>query len=83
MEVVFTNGVPLCPYCQKPTRRQEGMSMSTCLAFIPTYDENGINTNPDRNNVTTDYECLGCDKVFSIHGNHIDGYNYVGINNTP
>jgi hypothetical protein len=72
-----TNGIPICPNCKKPTKRTVGTSTSTCMYFPPIYDENGNNTNPDRNKTTASYTCLECQKDYSVSGNYIDGYTYV------
>lgn len=77
MEVILTNGVPQCPSCNKLTRRKEGISMVTALYYPPIYDENGNNTNPDRNNSTTNYKCLECKQDYCISGNFVDGYKYL------
>lgn len=55
----------ICPKCNKPTKRQQGMSMTTCMYYPPILDERGININPDRNTRTTQYTCLECGTKFS------------------
>lgn len=77
IKVIKTNGIPQCPYCQKPTKRTQGMSTRTAMYFAPIYDENGYNTNPDRNNTMTDWQCLECMKKYTTSGNYIDGFHYV------
>lgn len=79
MEVNFTNGIPVCPHCQKPTIRTAGPSMTTCMYFPEVYNEKGENTNPDRNITTTSYKCHTCNKEYSISGNYQDGFKYVGL----
>lgn len=75
-EVIYTGVIPQCLYCEKPTKRTQGMSMSTAMYFPPTYDENGVNINPDRNTITTEYVCQECNKGYSVKGNHTDGFTY-------
>jgi len=75
-EVIYTGLIPQCPYCEKPTKRTGGMSSQTLAYYPPQYDENGVNINPDRNTITSTYECLECNKIYTISGNDLDGYNY-------
>jgi hypothetical protein len=75
-EVIFTGSIPQCPHCEKPTKRTQGGSMSTLAYYQPIYDENGVNTNPDRNTITTEYSCLDCGKDYVIRGNYTDGFTY-------
>ena len=79
MKLVETNGIPQCPYCEKPTIREEGMSTRTAMYYPPVYDENGINTNPDRNITTTCWKCLGCNHDYTVAGNYHDGFDYIGL----
>ncbi len=78
-KVIDTNGVPQCPYCEKPTRRTGGVSTITCAYYPPIYDENGINTNPDRNTATSDWKCLECEQIYSTSGNYTDGFYYRNL----
>lgn len=73
-----TNGVPICPYCQKPTRRGGGCGSVTLVYYEPIYDANGTNTNPDRNTETSGWTCHKCGNSYSVLGNAYDGYNYCG-----
>jgi len=75
-EVIYTGLIPQCPHCKKPTKRTSHGSSSTLMYYMPVYDENGVNTNPDRNTITTAYECLECNKTYVVSGNNVDGYNY-------
>lgn len=76
--ITETNGIPVCPHCDKPTRRTEdGPSMTTCVYYPPIYDENGVNTNPDRNTTTRGYKCLECNESYTTSGNYVDGFHYV------
>lgn len=77
IEYKETNGIPICPNCQKPTKRSGGgVCTTTLMWFEPNYDENGINTNPDRNTITTTYRCEECGKDYATKGNAFDGYHY-------
>jgi hypothetical protein len=73
-----TNGIPVCPFCQKPTKRTGGGHSFTTLAYFPPqYDENGVNTNPDRNITTRSWQCLECGNRYRTKGNNIEGFHYV------
>ncbi len=74
-KVKFTNNVPICPHCDEPTERTQGMSSTTCMYFPPRYDENGINVNPDRNITTTNWKCNKCNQDYFVIGNYT-GYVY-------
>ena len=77
-EVIFTGSIPQCPKCNKPTKRSPvGGSTTTCMYFTPVYNEEGINTNPDRNTTTSSYQCLECRDVFTTKGNRVNGYKYI------
>ena len=76
MEVKLTGRIPICPHCKVPTKRTQGMTTSTAMYFEPIYDEQGNNTNPDRNIRTTDYSCFSCVRSFMVSGNGVDGYKY-------
>lgn len=51
--------------CENPTYSQ-GLSMMTCAYYPPVFDENGVNTNPDRNVTTNTYACTKCGKSWSV-----------------
>ncbi len=36
----------------------------TCAYYPPIYNSEGVNTNPDRNIVTTESKCLTCNEQF-------------------
>lgn len=76
-KVKYTNGIPICPNCNKPTIRTKGARTSTLIYFPPRYDENGVNLNPDRNTVTSEWRCEGCNKDYLIRGNDVDGFSYL------
>ena len=58
--------IPICPKCNKPTKRTSGISTTTLAYYQPTYDENGVNINPDMNTTTTEWRCLDCGCVWSV-----------------
>lgn len=62
---IMTNGIPMCPYCRKPTKRTAGGVSSTCVYYPPVYDAMGNNTNPDRNSFFTSYKCFECNGSYS------------------
>jgi ribosomal protein S27E len=37
---------------------------STLVAYIPVYDKNGVNINPDSNTTTFKVNCLSCGKMW-------------------
>ena len=77
MKVIYTNGIPICPYCKKPTERSgSGMETSTCMYFPPEYNKDGINVNPDRNIHSSQYQCWECGGSFGISGNGVGEYKY-------
>lgn len=65
-EVKYTNGIPICPTCDKPTHRSAGMSSTTCMGFLRVYDENGNDVSSNPNITTSSYFCQNCRKEFSI-----------------
>jgi hypothetical protein len=65
-------GLPLCPYCKKPTRRSPGASTVTLMYFPPIYDKNGVNTNPDRNWRSSTWSCLECNRNYGYRTNGED-----------
>jgi ribosomal protein L37AE/L43A len=79
MKYQETNGIPVCPFCQKPTERTGGMGTVTLAYFTPVYDETGKNINPDRNTCTTNWHCNNCGKDYQTEGNDVDGFHYKGV----
>lgn len=75
-KVVYTGDIPQCPYCKKPTPRTGGGGAVTAAYYPPMYDEEGNNTNPDRNIKTSHWKCITCDKGYTVSGNIADGYYY-------
>jgi len=76
MKYQETNGIPICPFCEKPTIRSGGSGKTTLVKFAPIYDKKGKNTNPDRNITTIDWNCHKCGKTYQTIGNSIDGFDY-------
>ena len=66
------SGLPLCPYCKKPTKRTSSGGSVTMLYFQPIYDENGVNTNPDRNWRSETWHCLECERDYGYGTNGED-----------
>ncbi len=63
----LTNGIPICPFCKKPTKRTGGDYCTVTAAYYPpVYDENGVDINPDRNRVTRTYQCLECGERYEV-----------------
>lgn len=75
-KVIYTGNIPQCPNCKRPTKRTGGGGTVTAMYYQPVYDENGVNTNPDRNTRTSMWECLDCNKRYVTKGNNVDGYFY-------
>ena len=70
-DAVLTNGIPMCPHCSKPTKREDRGRFVTASYYPPIYDENGVNTNPDKNIHTKVYKCIECQQVYTI-GYYLD-----------
>ena len=41
-------------------------SSQTCAYYAPQYNEDGVNTNPDRNTTTTVYKCSKCGTQWDV-----------------
>jgi len=85
-KVIMTGAIPQCPYCKKPTRRTGGAGSVTCAYYAPVYDEQGNNTNPDRNTITSNYSCYECGNNYSTAGNYTETSNTAetkALNNAP
>jgi len=54
---------PECPreHCQF----SHSGGSSTLVAYIPIYDKNGVNINPDANTTTFKVNCLTCGKTWA------------------
>ena len=74
--VVYTGSIPQCPYCKKPTERTGGSGSVTTAYYPPRYDKDGVNVNPDRNKITSNWQCMECLKHYTTYGNHPDGFHY-------
>jgi hypothetical protein len=59
---MFTNPNP---NCEKECLFTKSGSMSTLMAYIPMYDKNGNNVNPDRNIISYNISCVVCGKLWS------------------
>ena len=77
--VEYTNGIPVCPYCRTPTKRQCISSQRTLVDYPPVFDEEGCNVNPDRNTITEIWHCMKCGKNYVVIGNLVDGFVYKKI----
>jgi len=56
------NPNPECP--REDCRFSYGGGTTTCVYYIPVYDKNGVNINPDRNTTTFKVECLTCGRMW-------------------
>ena len=56
------NPNPECP--REDCRFSYGGGMTTLVAYIPIYDKNGVNINPDRNIKTFEVSCGSCGKMW-------------------
>lgn len=56
-----------CPKCGSQAREERWVT-STLVYYTPIYDENGVNTNPDRNAITTLWECRSCGEKYETKG---------------
>lgn len=75
-KAIMTNGIPQCPHCKKPTERTtSGGGRRTAKYYRPHYDEDGKNTNPDKNRTTRKYTCLSCGNTYAV-ASGIDGAWY-------
>ena len=83
LEYRETNGIPICPYCKRPTERTGGGGTATLVYYQPVYDEHGNNSNPDRNTSTFNWHCSECGNGYGTSGNAFDGFNYVDIGTDP
>jgi hypothetical protein len=56
------NPNPECP--REDCRFTYSGGTSTLVAYIPIYDKNGVNINPDANTTTFKVNCLSCGKIW-------------------
>jgi hypothetical protein len=52
--------------CERECKFIQGSSSTTMAYYMPMYDKNGVNTNPDRNTTRSKYSCTVCGKCFNI-----------------
>ena len=52
--------------CDGECKFRAGLSNVTLVYYMPIYDKNGVNTNPDRNITTTNYYCINCLKQYTV-----------------
>jgi hypothetical protein len=53
---------------------------STLVAYIPVYDKNGVNTNPDANTTTFKVNCLSCGRMW-VGKTRLDETTYEEVKN--
>jgi len=58
----MTNPNPECP--REDCQFSHSGGSSTLVAYIPIYDKNGVNINPDANTTTFKVNCLTCGKMW-------------------
>jgi hypothetical protein len=76
-EYTETNGIAVCPYCKKPTKRGGGGGMSTLAYFPSVYSEDGTSIGQDQNIHTRNYICYECGNKYAVTGNTHIGYSYI------
>ena len=64
-EVAYTERIPICPFCQRPTRRRGGFRNTT-----PTYNEGGLEIHCYK------WFCLKCKRGYVIKGDDANGFEY-------
>ena len=81
MRIEYTKGIPVCPYCKKPTKRQAiiGTVETTSVIYPPTYDETGKDISIHKSNIVKKYLCLECSNSYTVSGNIPNGFSYVNI----
>lgn len=52
--------------CDGECKFTSGLNSQTLAYYMPIYDKDGINTNPDRNTTTTEYYCINCLKQYTV-----------------
>lgn len=68
------------PNCDGECRFQSHGSTSTLVAYIPIYDKNGVNVNPDRNTTSESVTCSTCKRSWTVRGNNFDGFTIIEEN---
>ncbi len=67
MKAETTNGIPICPYCKKATKRTENMVICANAVYRPpSYDENGTNLNKSVPMRT--FRCQACKNTYTVKG---------------
>jgi len=74
----MTNPNPECP--RQDCRFSYGGGSSTLAYYIPIYDKNGNNINPDKNTTTFNVNCLTCGKMW-VGKSRLDETIYEEVNN--
>jgi hypothetical protein len=69
---------PECP--REDCRFSHSGGSTTLVAYIPIYDKNGVNTNPDRNTTTFKVNCLTCGKMW-VGKSCLDETTYEEVSN--
>lgn len=69
---------PECP--REDCRFTHSGGRTTLVAYIPTYDKNGVNINPDRNTTTFDVSCGSCGKMW-VGKSRLDETTYEEVKN--
>uniref|UniRef100_A0A6H1ZCR6 Uncharacterized protein n=1 Tax=viral metagenome TaxID=1070528 RepID=A0A6H1ZCR6_9ZZZZ len=84
MEIKYTKGIPICPYCKKPTKRHAliGTVETTSVIYLPIYDETGKDISIHKSNIVKKYLCLECINSYTVLGNISNGFSYVNIKET-
>ena len=59
----------ICPHCESDGIKQQGMSMTTLVNYLPMICKAGFNINLNRNSSTTSYKCMDCGEEFTIKTN--------------
>ena len=60
------SAIPICPRCNKPTKRQQGATTSTLISYPNTYDEENKLIIPKNNNTTKIiWTCLECNNCWT------------------
>jgi hypothetical protein len=58
----FKNPNPECP--REDCKFSISPQMTTLVAYIPIYDKDGKNINPDRNTTSFTVNCITCGKIW-------------------
>ena len=73
------NPNPECP--REDCKFTIGDITQTCMGFLPIYDKNGVNINPDANTSTFQVNCLSCGKMWAGKS-RLDKTTYEEVENT-